>query len=180
MTLRFAVLAVSLAAAQICSAQALEFKGVPMGTSLEQLESTVTISNRNCLKPIGDPDQSCWGSTDATYAGQVIKTIMVDLRNGQTAHITVATLGGSGEIIRSALVSKYGKPTGKRQVSKSMKNGIKYTMSVTEWRLRSGGLIAIEDHPQPVGEVYTSLMTPAWQKWQSEANKADRKAKADL
>lgn len=180
MAKHLAVLAAVLLSSQTCSAQILEFKGVPLGSTLEQFENTVPLANRNCSKQAEDPDESCWGSTNATYAGQIIKTINVDLLNGRTAQITVATLGGSAEIIRSALISKYGKPTGRRQVSKAMKNGAKYKMSVTEWRTKDGGSIAIEDHPAPVGEVYTSLISSDWLKWQARSMKAGPKAKADI
>lgn len=174
------IFAITLLTAQYVTAQVLEFKGLPMGATATEFENTVKFETVNCVKPAGDPEQSCWGQTDATYAGQHIKSLSVYYIDSRTAEISVMTFGGTGDIIRSAITSKYGKPTRQAKVSQTMKNGAAYKMAVTEWKTKDGDMISVQDHPAPVNEVYTALISKAWLRWQATASKATSKQKADL
>lgn len=151
-----------------------------MGATIEEFKRLPGTENVTCDDLPSTPIRTCFGSTDMTYAGQHVITISADFIEGRLAKASVSTFGGSGEIIQSALKSRYGKPTRRRQVPQTMKNGNTYKMVVTEWRTDNGGLISIEDHPTPQNTVYTSLTSAVWLHWQSGAAKAGTREKQDL
>lgn len=151
-----------------------------MGVTAEEFKKIPGTENLSCFTNAADQIQTCAGQSSITYAGQIVNLLSVNFIKERSAQVSIATLGGSGEIIRSALNTRYGQPTRKRTVPQRMKNGAAYKMTVTEWRTKDGGLISMEDHPSPQNEVFTSLMSAAWLKWQAGANKASAKEKADL
>lgn len=162
-------------------AQTLEFKGVPLGASIDELRSVAGLADLQCPIMDSDGNGSCWISTpEMTYADQHVKSFSADFLLGRLAQASVETFGGSGELIEQALLAKYGRPAKKYKVQQTIKNGANYKMSVTEWKLKSGGMISIQDHPMPANQMFTSLISPAWIAWQRRAGTATAKAKKDI
>lgn len=160
--------------------QRVDFKGAPMGISLEDLKASVGISDLHCID-LDSETSSCWsGDVDMTYAGQLVRHFSTDFLHGKLAGVSVQTLGGTGEKIEQVLSAKYGRPKVKRKVDQAMKNGAKYKMQVTEWRLPSGDEISIQDHPSPVDEVFVSLESSSWVKWRKRSQTATAKEKSDI
>jgi hypothetical protein len=161
-------------------AQNVEFKGIPMGISLDELRAKADLPSLSCTD-LGEDTSSCWVSkTGTTYAGQSVLNFSADFLGAKLANISMQTLGGTASKISQALSAKYGNPKVKRTVIKTLKNGSKYTMYVTTWRLSSGDEIAIEDHQAPVNEVYTALTSKSWVKWRNHAQKITSKEKKDI
>lgn len=152
-----------------------------MGASIDDLRALAGLEAMRC--PVMDDagNGSCWIATpEMTYADQYVKSFSADFLLGRLAQASIETFGGSGELIEQSLSAKYGRPAKKYKVQQTVKNGAMYKMSVTEWRLKSGGMISIQDHPMPANQMFTALISPAWLAWQRRASTATAKAKSDI
>ena len=157
-----------------------EFKGVAMGSPLNQLKEVEGLAELRCTIT-GEQEESCFASRPSiTYGGQHVQSLMADFRNGKLASVGVQTFGGTGAILQQTIKAKYGRPTAVRKVRQSLKNGNHYQMSVIEWRLPNGDYISIQDHPAPVDEVFTEINSKQFMELRNKAAKATPKQKSDI
>jgi hypothetical protein len=162
-------------------AQQLEFKGVPMGAS-----------RGDFFRAAGaEPEFGCFGeSTDLvscsivppslTYADQRVLSISGDFLNDRLVAVAVQTYGGTAGIVQQAITSKYGRPSKTRKSPKTRSNGTTYSSTVTEWHMKDGGLIMLEDHPAPESQVFVTLSSARKEAWFDRVNRASPKAKKDI
>lgn len=178
----YAAIAISiLSTAALAQAQRVDFKGLPMGSTIEQVKAAEGLASLHCME-IGDPgSNTCWTDRpETTYAGQIVKTLSAELMDGKLVSVGVETLGGTGELIEQALIAKYGRAKSRYKVPKALKNGVKYQMTVTKWQLVSGDEISIQDHPKPVDQVFIEINSSTYVKWRKGAQKLTKKEKQDV
>lgn len=165
----------------ICAAEPLEFKGVAMGATVDEFKAAATAGgDLSCIDEDKSGLKSCLGSTDVTYADQRILTISGDFLRDRLASVSIQTDGGTADIIRQAITSKYGNPTSRSQLRQTNDNGTHYSATLYEWKLKQGGRISVQDHPRPHNKVYVTLESPEKIAWFKRVNTATPKTKKDI
>lgn len=152
-----------------------------MGSSPDEMKTTLGLGEINCHGGRDGINLGCATfSPGFTYADQRVKFFSADFIEDRLGSIAIETAGGSESILEQAISAKYGRPTAKYKEAQSLKNGIKYKMTVTEWKIKGRGLISMQSHPDPASQVFLSVAAPEYLAWQREARKASIKAKSDI
>lgn len=154
---------------------------MPMGVSVEEFQSKAAPGGAmTCLDESADGLKSCFGPTSVTYADQQLISISGDFLNNRLASISMQASGGTAGIIIQAVTSKYGGASTTRQLKQTNNNGTYYFSTLTEWKLKMGERIAIQDHPRPHNKVYVTLESNEKLQWFRRVQTATPKAKKDI
>lgn len=162
-------------------AQPIEFKGLPMGSTLEAFKALAESGSKlTCLAEDKNGLKTCFGSTGITYADQQILDISADFLDDKLASVTIQSHGGTADIIRQAISSKYGKVKATSKLRQTNPNGSLYDATLYEWKPSGGGRVSVQDHPRPHHKVYVSLESAEKLAWFNKVNTATPRAKKDI
>jgi hypothetical protein len=93
--------------------------------------------------------------------------------------VTVKLLG-LPTVVEQAISNKYGKPTSHRSLKQTSLDGKPYTSKFTEWKLRDGSVISVQEMPTTREGIFVNLSSAAKEAWFRKVNSASPKAKKDI
>lgn len=159
-TLTCALLAL---APMIAASQPLEFKGVPFGSSEDQLRAALieTATSFNCYPATGAEPGSTCSVHGITYGEQPTTGTYAHFANGRLSSVMVGMYGGSTRHAIDALASKYGPPSGRKSATKRTKLGVNYAWSGVKWRFKNGDMISVSHDAEPVDVCVVHLQSAA-------------------
>ncbi len=153
------VLAVLLVvAAMSVKAQPVEFKGVPMGASVDEVRVSVLDANAYACKGDEAGSQTC-AISGITYANQKIEWALARFNKGRLVSVTIALQAPQFEPVVAALRDKYGPPKIDRKSSGRNAYNASFPQRELGWFPRDGGSILATSQTEKVNEATILLMS---------------------
>lgn len=171
--------ALVLMAATAAGAQPVEFKGVPMNASVEELRIAMLEANSFSCSGDETSGQRC-RITGITYANESIAWALAHFDKGRLASVTIAIEAPQFEPVTAALKAKYGAPKiDRRAIGKNAYNA-SFSQREMAWYPRDGGAILATSQTEKVNEATVVLMSAEARSAAAEVGARRPAAKKDL
>lgn len=154
----------------VAGAAPLAYKGVPLGTPMEEARRTLDV--RTCSN-----DGTMCLLNDTTYAGESDVTVSVRVVGGRLEFVMVTFKPASFGAISQALASRYGAPASDVEQEYRTVGGAVAQQRIQSWDTEDGGAIVLRRYGRRITEGRLTMGSAA-AKAASQAIDAERKEKA--
>ena len=161
------------------TAQALEFKGVPLGATFEQVKTSGVLGDLDICNDFDGRQTSCMCPL-GTFANEQVRGALAYFVDGRLSKVQVEFAPGRFASIARAVEEKYGKPAARSQ--SAVRNGLGASFQQVEmtWSIKDGAMIILRKYADTIDHGVIYLVSAQEVAAMRAMNRARPPAKKDI